>query len=237
MALGRQWVSKAGRGSAQPWDPSEYPVLSPTSWGGDITAFFLGGWGGPVPEHLGWPTGLGKRQTPWGPWSSALTHTPASAHLRAGHQPPSGALLGWSLSPMAPRAQGGTSFSAGTSAWPHGPDTPRYSLGAVGGGLGWAPCDDRYVGAWGDPQGWGSQVWGRSGAPASARAAQELECTCVFIALMCLPCGPWVLSNPYGAFVFVFPENSKVCQVNAVCVGLVLGRRDPRGAPVTASPG
>lgn len=160
MALGRQWVSKAGRGSAQPWDPSEYPALSPTSWGGDITAFFLGGQGRDRSLNTWVGPQDGARDIPWGPWLSALTHTPASAHLQ-GPPPAPFWSLEWSLSPMAPRAQGGTSFSGGTSAWPHVPATPRYSLGAVGGGLGWAPCDDRYEGVWGDPQSWGSQVWGR----------------------------------------------------------------------------
>lgn len=150
--LGGAQLSPGTPVSTQPSLPPAGEVTSlPSSLEGRGGVRSLNTWVGPQD---------GARDIPWGPWLSALTHTPASAHLQ-GPPPAPFWSLEWSLSPMAPRAQGGTSFSGGTSAWPHVPATPRYSLGAVGGGLGWAPCDDRYEGVWGDPQSWGSQVWGR----------------------------------------------------------------------------
>lgn len=144
--LGGAQLSPGTPVSTQPSLPPAGEVTSlPSSLeGGGVRS--LNTWVGPQDE---------ARDIPWGPWPSAHTHTLASAHLQGPPAAPFWSTPGVELSPMAPRAQGGTSFSGGTSAWPHVPATPRYSLGAVGGGLGWAPRDDRYEWVWGDPQGWG----------------------------------------------------------------------------------
>lgn len=159
--LGGSGSAKLGGAQLSPGTPvSTQPSLPPA---GEVTSLPSSLEGGGVWTLNTWvgPQDGARDRSP-GDRDHQLSPTPLpQPTCRDPHWPPSGALLEWSLSPVAPRAQGGTSFSGGTSAWPHVPATPRYSLGAVGGGLGWAPCDDRYEGVWGDPQGWGSQVWGR----------------------------------------------------------------------------
>ena len=60
----------------------------------------------------------------------------------------------------------------------------------------------------------------------------------IYCSHVCLPCCQWVLSNPRGTFVLVFPEKIKVCQVDVVRIGMRAGEGlRPLGGQVAASPG
>lgn len=57
--------------------------------------------------------------------------------------------------------------------------------------------------------GWLAGVGSEATGQAPARPPHTPERTCVFIAHTCLPCCQWVLSDPRGTFVLVFPEKIK----------------------------